>query len=93
LAGSSVAINAWPNIDAISGLVAGPLDRLPQHRQRLGGIARFQQDLPLQFHEERIVRPLGEQAFHLGHGALRIGTPVQREGTGVAGRMERLLSG
>ena len=87
LAGFSVAIRAWPNREAISGWSGALRHRLAKRGERLGGLARFEQDLALELEIEGIVRPVLEQAVHLGQRLVRIGALVPGIGPGIAGRL------
>ena len=54
--------SAWPKVLAISGSLFGQLGRPAQGRQRIGGLARFEQDLALDLEEIGIVRLVASRA-------------------------------
>ena len=66
--------------------IARSLDGLAQRRDRLLGLAAFQQDLPLQLEEEGVVRILGQQRIGLRLGLLRVAAQVIGVGARIMGR-------
>jgi hypothetical protein len=74
-------------------LVRGVLHGLAQHRHGGVDLARFEQDLALQFENERIVRQLPEQGVGLGGSKIGIGRTVPGIGAGDMRRIRPITGG